>query len=394
MQITYIADNESRTRLDARLCFATGAIDGLTFLSYLFGIEQSIYYSGTILLKIALLFIRRKNFTNAAHASLPFIYVLTFAEIASAIVNEVELISTVRILVFCINLFVTLNFVGTNYWRGLVLVSLIDAATYFIFVRSGNIGIVFGRYLFFSQSHPNLGAEIFFGGAFAALLTKTPRISLLTAPIFFVPTFLMQGRAAEIGIALAAGILGWQVLGRWGHHTRVLLIALSSCAMLVVLANLDLSDIINKVLLLDDVHRGEGSGASGRGRYWATAVTLWVENPLFGAGSDYVARLGLLQPHNFFLYPLAYYGFLGAVVLIVFMQPLVTVLLSGAPAIYLLPLLPMLAFNDRFVNLNVYPAVLFLHVFHQYAKLRSSDNAGTSRAVATPSASVKVRRSS
>lgn len=372
MQISYISKEESSTRFDARLCLAAGAIDGLIFLSYMFEIDQSIYYSATIFVKTSLLLLRRKRATPSAIVSLPFLYALILAELISAIVNEVELISSIRILVFSINLFVTLNFVGTNYWRGLVLSTLVNALAYLAFARAGSIGIVFGRYLYFSESHPNLGAEIFFGGAFAALLTRTPQLSLLIVPLFFAPAFLMQGRAAELGIVCAEAILAWQSLKRTHVLIRFSLLAFLFALLVVVLLNADLSGLANKVLLLDDSYRGEGTGASGRGRFWENALAMFVQNPFFGAGSDFVVRLRSIQPHNFFLYPLAYYGFMGLAVLAIFIQRLgIVALYGGVAALYLVPFVPMLAFNDRFVNLNIYPTVLFLYVFYQYASSSS-----------------------
>ncbi|MDT4743661.1 O-antigen ligase family protein [Bradyrhizobium sp. WYCCWR 12699] len=376
MQISYISREEPGTRADARLCLMAGATDGLIFLSYMFEIDQSIYYSATIIVKLILLLLRRKPATEAARCSLPFLYALLLAELISAVVNEVEPISSVRILVFSVNLFITLNFVSVSYWRGLVLSTVVNASAYLAFATRGSVGIVYGRYLYFSESHPNLGAEIFFGGAFAALLTRAPRLSLFVVPLFFVPAFLMQGRAAELGIVCAEAILGWQSLKRVHHLVRVALVVLSLFVVIAVLLNSDLSGLANKVLLLDDSYRGEGTGASGRGRFWENALEMFIQNPFFGAGSDFVTRLRSIQPHNFFLYPLAYYGFMGLAVLAIFVQRFgVVTLYGGAAALYLVPFVPMLAFNDRFVNLNVYPTVLFLYVFYQYPRSRFNLNA-------------------
>ncbi|WP_407121662.1 O-antigen ligase family protein [Bradyrhizobium sp. STM 3561] len=370
MQFTHVDD--AATRFEARLSLVAGAVDGLVFLSYLFQIDQSTYYAATILFKLCLLFLRGRQVTEAARTSVPFLYVLLLAEVTSAAINEVEFISTIRIIVFCINLFVSLNFVSTNYWRGLFLSTLANAATYLALVETGNIAVVFGRYLYFSQSHPNLGAEIFFGGAFAALLVKAPRLSLLALPLFFIPAFLMQGRAAELGILFIGGMLVSQLLSRVGQFTRLALVIFVCIGLLLIILNSDVSGWVAKLLLLDDAYRGEGTGASGRGQYWANAIETWLNNPVFGAGSDYYIRLGTTEPHSFFLYPLAFYGFMGIVALSAFMQRFLAVMLYGH-SIYLLPFAPMLAFNDRFVNLNVYPTILFLYVFYQYSRAKKPE---------------------
>ncbi|MGY4330318.1 O-antigen ligase [Bradyrhizobium sp. LB7.2] len=351
------------------LDFLAGALDGLIFLSYLFEIDQAIYYSAAIFLKVALLAIRGSGLSRASHSSFPFLYALAIAEVISATVNDVGLISSIRIFVFCVNLAVTLSFVGTSYWRGLVLVSSVDALLYLAMLQTGRISSVFGRYIFFADSHPNLGSEIFFSAAFAALFTKTPRISLLLVALFFAPAFFMQGRAAELGILGVGSVLVWQLSKEMSEGGRLALFALVAVLALTAILTVDLSALLNKVLLLDSEYRGESTNASGRNQYWQTALELWFNNPFFGAGSDYPTRLGTLQAHSFFLYPLAYYGVLGLAPLLIFLKKIGDLAINDQ-AIYILPLIPMLAFNDRFVNLNTYPTVMFLFVFYQTANIK------------------------
>ncbi|WP_354168117.1 MULTISPECIES: O-antigen ligase family protein [unclassified Bradyrhizobium] len=341
------------------------------FVSYIFEIDQTVYYSATVALKIALFLLRREKLTEASRAVLPFIYILILSEIASSLWNDVSALSSARILVFSVNLFVTLNFLGTPYWRGLVFVSVIDATVYLVFYQTGRLVDFYGRTLFFSASHPNLGSELFFSAAFGALLIRMPKVSFALTPLFFAPTFLMQGRAAELGILAVACILFWHASRNLSPLTRLLLILTTLIAGGALLFTLDVSDLANKVLLLDNQYRGENTNASGRNLYWASAFEAWATNPLFGAGSDFPARLGMLQPHNFFLYPIAYYGLMGLIVLFILLSKFAYVAVFGR-ALYLVPFVPMLAFNDRFVNLNTYPAIMFLFLFHEFARAKKA----------------------
>ncbi|MGY3363865.1 O-antigen ligase [Bradyrhizobium sp. GM2.4] len=348
--------------------FLVGALDGLVFLSFLLSMDQTIYYSAVLFLKIAVLVLRGQTPSRASRASIPFIYCVLILETISALINDVGILSTIRVYVFCVNLFVTLTFVSVSYWRGLLFISSIDALLYLAFLETGRISDAYGRYLFFSASHPNLGAELFFSAAFASMLSKTPKLSLLLLPLFFAPTFLMQGRAAEIGILYAVGIVGWKStknlspLARFGTASLVAVVAFGW------LMTVDVAALVNKVLLLDNQYRGENTNATGRITYWTSALDVWFSHPLFGAGSDYPTRLGTLQAHNFFLYPLAYYGLLGFSLVLIFVQRLLVVAISGRAA-YIAAFVPMLAFNDRFINLNTYPTIMFVYIFYEYAQI-------------------------
>lgn len=366
---TSLSGNASSIQSDrSRIGFIAGMLDGLVFLSYLFEIDQTVYYSITIFVKLILLFARGSGLSPASRSSFTFLYALAIVEIISNVANDVEILSSIRIFVFCINLVVTLCFVGTSYWRGLVLISTVDAAVYLILLQTGRISEVFGRYTFFANSHPNLGSEIFFGAAFACLFSKTPRLSIPLVALFFTPTFLMQGRAAELGILCVACILSWNLSVKLTQLGRLALFIGIAVVSATIAFNIDVSGVADKVLLLDSEYRGGTTNASGRGLYWASAFAAWSSSPLFGAGSDYFTRLGMLQPHNFFLYPLACYGLMGFVVLFIFLKKLVDLIFFGR-LVYILPFIPMLAFNDRFVNLNTYPTVMFLFIFHELAKI-------------------------
>jgi O-antigen ligase len=177
----------------------------------------------------------------------------------------------------------------------------------------------------------------------------------------------MQGRAAQLGILSSAAVLVWKISSSHLRFRPIIFLGMATLAITLI-ATIDMPGLAAKILMLDDQYRGEGSDFSGRAEYWGTAINTWMEYPLLGAGSDYSTRLDVLQPHSFFLYPLACYGILGIALLLIFFRAFFVVFFSGR-ALYMLAFIPMLAFNDRFINLNTYPTIMFLYVFSEYARL-------------------------
>lgn len=309
------------------------------------------------------IFWKRAALSGAARTSIPFLACLIASETISSIINGVETLQSIRIYLFCANILLTLNFVNVFYWRGLFCTSLVNATLFIFASQVGALSSHFGRFYYFSDSHPNLGSELFFAGAYAGLQSKLPKTSICGAILFFACTFLMQGRAAEVGILAILLILAWRNTRNLGLKIFAVLAAVA--IFLIALLVTDLSSIVGKVLLLDDQYRGGDSNASGRLQYWQSAIDVWLDHPLFGAGTDYSDRLGVLKAHNFFLYALANYGFLGVLTVGIFFFQLVYVAMRK-DWMLLVPFVPMLAFNDRFINLNTYPTVMFLFVFIQF----------------------------
>jgi len=368
----------SSSRLEHPICFWIGVLDGCLFVTYLLKFDQAYFYVASIAIKLILIEVTRQRNSNAAvWSAVPFTVLLLTSETISGLLNELEWLAYIKVIVFSLNILATLNFVSEKYWRGLFLANVANGAIYLVMFQTGRIENVFGRYSYYNLVHPNLGSELLFGAAFAGLLGRRPKLLVLGLPFIFLPVFLMQGRAAELGIAAIASICGAYIFRRLGLEAQAAILVLLAVAVSVFLLYVDLGTLVSKLLLLDDKYRGEGTDASGRSAYWGTAIQVWLDYPFFGAGSSYPSRLGVLQAHNFFLYGLADYGLLGAVLLSVFLFQLGSVALAGYWQL-VLPLIPMLIFNDRFINLNTYPTVMFLFVFAYFARSRPSKRKLTS----------------
>ncbi|MBR0987616.1 O-antigen ligase family protein [Bradyrhizobium liaoningense] len=356
---------------DERLCQFVGMLDGCLFLSYLLGFEQAYFYAVSIGIKLLAVGYLRSKPTGFVSSSVPFLLLLLAAETASSVLNELEPLAFLRVIVFALNILATMNFICRAYWNGLFLANVGNASIYLVMLQVGSIENAFGRYFYYNLAHPNLGSELFFGASFAGLLSQRYKQVLFLMPLIFVPVFMMQGRAAELGIAAVAILCGIQVFWRLSPSSQAVLFVVAAISVAVLLLWLDVGSLLNKLLLLDDKYRGQGTDASGRSGYWAAAIQVWIDHPIFGAGSSYPSRLGVPQAHNFFLYALADYGLIGIALIVVLVVQLGSVIAAGYWP-FVLPLVPMLIFNDRFINLNTYPTVMFLFVFAYFATTRRS----------------------
>ena len=75
------------------------------------------------------------------------------------------------------------------------------------------------------------------------------------------------------------------------------------------------------------------------------------------------------QAHNFFLYPLVFYGIAGLAILFVLLKKFFIGAFVPDLFVYL-PILPMIIFNDRFINLNIYPVILYLVLITRYDEIQ------------------------
>lgn len=352
---------------DRLISFLVGVLDGCLFFSYLFNFEQAYFYAGAIGLKLVIALHFRRMSWSAMWPAIPFSALLLVAETASGVVNGLEVVTYIKVVFFVLNILTTLSFVSAQYWQGLFLANVGNALIYVVLFYGGQIEGAFGRYFYYNRSHPNLGSELLFGASFAGLLSKRPRYVLLLLPLILFPVIMMQGRAAQLGITMVALICAIYVFRSLSLGPQAAILMVAALGLTIFLLSVDIGALLNKWLLLDDKYRGEGTDASGRSTYWAAAIQVWMDHPFFGAGSNYPARLGVLQAHNFFLYGLANYGVLGGALLSVFLYQLGSVAVAGYWPL-ILPLVPMLVFNDRFINLNTYPTAMFLFVFAYHGR--------------------------
>jgi hypothetical protein len=120
---------------------------------------------------------------------------------------------------------------------------------------------------------------------------------------------------------------------------------------------------LNSILLLNDEHRGVDTGFVGRDELWGGAWDAFLQSPLVGNGAGFEERLDV-NPHNFFLYGLALFGFLSLFVFGVIIYLYFDMFKKDISWFSVLILTSiMFVFNDRFFNLNPYPFLLYVALF-------------------------------
>lgn len=345
-----------------------GVIDGLLFLVYFLPIDNIIYYAASISLKFIIVFFDKNKYTHFYYSfknNFELYGAILFAEMLSALLNGVDPMSSVRTFAFVANISITVCFVSRDYWRGIFFVGILNALIYLFYVDSGRISDHYGRFMYFNESHFNLGTEIFMAAAFSSVFIRPGIFSLICNCLFFYCVSLMQGRAGQLSIIISMLLCVNIIIKRNNVHNGFVYV-MSAIFLLIASYNYDFFyGLINDSMRMDDDQRGAGTNASGRSEYWGTAISVWFDNFVFGAGSDYPSRLGVLQAHNFFLYPFAFYGIFGFFILFFILKRIA--LSIFLPNFYIItPMIPMLMFNDRFINLNIYPIVLYLIILTRY----------------------------
>ena len=358
----------------SRTSYLLGIIDGLSFLAYATNIDISTYYILSVAAKLLLYAptVAKPDFFTLRNLSLAqFIITLSIIDFVQLLAHGPD-DGTIRIAVFCLSIIITSTYFGRNYLIGLILSAAAGNIYFLVSIYQGHITEAWGRYMYFNDAQPNLAGELSFALVFAAYLLNDSRLFIPCFTISLSVCQLTQSRAAIITICVFAAFYAYRnrtaVLKLTSRLGPLQFIAPLAAALLLFLY-LPYNDILTNIsntLLIDDDARGIGSGASGRDEYWTEAWNIFLNNPFIGAGLSYPERLNALQPHNYFLWALAGFGTLGLVFLAVFSACIVRKLNETRDAYYvLISIIPLVAFNDRFINLNLYPFLVYIYFLHR-----------------------------
>lgn len=234
------------------------------------------------------------------------------------------------------------------------------------------------RYYFFSDSHPNLGGELISSAVIMATISLKPKHFFMLAVPALYCTFLLQSRTSTIAILISVFCFitlwskwkfGWKAT-RWAILTTPALL-LGVFASLSAIGSEETQEafdlLFDSVFLVDDEYRGGESGFSGRDQHWGDAIEVIMNHPFFGAGPNFMDRLGVLQPHNWILYAISQFGFLGLVLVLVFIAAAYEAARRDPIRLAVLtPLFVPWLLNDRFLNFNAYPFILYIVVFTSF----------------------------
>lgn len=219
--------------------------------------------------------------------------------------------------------------------------------------------------------HPNWWGELSLAFALCLLCLRGHfRWPLMSAAFLLV--YRVQSRSSLLGIC--AGILvyaGMVSLPRWKGNPRAIA-AVAGAVLAAVFLGATVSEesdvaqfVMHKVLLVDDQHRGVGTGLTARMDGYQEALAAFYENPVFGRGLDTLADV-----HNGYL-RLAGEG--GLILLCGVMWLTIAALVRALKGGYtiaasvLVAYLVYVAFQPRMLNMNVASVVFFVALLSSFA---------------------------
>ena len=265
-----------------------------------------------------------------------------------------------------------------TYARWVIAIPFLTFIIHVVLAHLGQIQVIYGRYLFVGNSHPNLGGEIGAVVVLAAALSLKVKYFLPIATIIGYSCILMQARAALLTICFLTIVRLWLGLPTVQRYISFAIAATIIPTLLVLdivtsngIVDQTVKYVMNDVFMANDPYRGIGTGFVGREVAWAQAWQLFEQHPLSGVGFVYFSETGTSSPHNAFLYGLAMHGiwslpFWG----IIFYMGVVLMRRARRDALLIFCFVPMLLLNDRFINMNTYPLLfyMFLFMLYQYEK--------------------------
>lgn len=358
-----------RGRLPARLLVALGALDVSVILAFLLNVPASTWYIGVLAAKL-LIFIINASLIEINRRAFVFLGVVIFGVLPGTILNSYAGDGITRLFGFCAQIFLTVSLLGRNglllYLRTAAFGIAIAATIHTAMCLGGLIPDHYGRFFYFGGSHFNLGAEIGAMGVFAAALSMNWRQLIPVAASIGSSVWLLQGRSALLAIALIMLIRVAQFVISHSKRTPLLTLgvagACSTVAAALLAASGQIAGGLSQIFMLTDQHRGIGTGFVGRSERWAHAYELFTQQYIFGVGASYFESRGEFGPHNYFLYGITTMGILGFSVFASMLILLVYNIYKSDKnsAIIMAGIFPLLMFNDRMININPYPFMLYV----------------------------------
>lgn len=286
--------------------FVAGASSAFTVGSFIFDLFPAAQYVGAgalLLLGLTL------SFTS--HVVSPLSILLLASYWALAVANSLFSQSPLAV-------FVKYGLVAAIYWA-ILRVSVAGGQANFLNGFKYTALLILALAAVFSDESPDTLRRTFLGihpnlvGLFSYVLglvfivlhpTWGRRIPGLVFCLFVAAHF--SSRASFIALSIAAAVT---LLTEHGKGKLALL------ALITILA-LSLLPVLSDVLMLDDEHRGIDSGFSGRTEYWASALSVFYDKPMLGAGFGIVESLLDIPVDNGYVLMLAETGLLGVLMFV------------------------------------------------------------------------------
>lgn len=363
-----------------------GVLDSSSYVYLLVGTTELGFYPSVLLLKFVILLWIDGNAANARRF-LPFATVALFGILLSSFANGSSLLDALKPVAVLASGILTLIIVGNDirgYGVGMALSSAAMCAGFLVSVAAGAIETIGNRHDFFAGSHPNLGGELVSSTLIMAAFALRPRTFVPLAIAALCCTFLLQSRTSTLAIIISIachwGLHSSKRIG-WRNTAATLMALLSGIMVVAAVFALVQQDtlqalydfLFDSVFLVEDQYRGGNSGFSGRDQHWLAALQVIDENPFLGAGPEFAARRGSLQPHNWLLYAISQYGIFGWALSGLFVTATATAIRRDPMRlIAFIPLFIPWLLSDRFLNFNAYPFVIYILAFAPFAAAPAS----------------------
>src|SRR4249919_1631423 len=206
-------------RRPAVLCArAVGVLDFSIALSYLLGVGATSWYLAVLFIKLFViaLFKFPGRVTLRFHSL--FVTCFSILLILSCWMGGASMATWLAAMGFVSQLTITLLAIRGEeidvYLSAIGYFGFSVAVIYVAFALSGHIEQHYGRYQYFSGSHPNLGSELLAMAAIAAGITLSMRRVIPAIGVMLIAVYLMQGRAAMLVIILALLVRVYSQLSR------------------------------------------------------------------------------------------------------------------------------------------------------------------------------------
>jgi hypothetical protein len=339
-----------------------GLIDSSVTFSYLLDVPSNTWHGATLGIKL-LIFALYRSTAHIGSCSLRFIYAICSLVVISSIAGNSDANGYFQIFGFAIHLLITLFLINSSnlliYLKSSLIPILVTTCFYLLLFERGLITENWGRYLYFGDTHPNLGSEIIGVSIILAACTLSRNFLI----IFSIPSLyaidLMQGRSALLASLLAIALRIFVDLRTTKNRLYFSFFVAFSGLLAFYFSNA--SSDINSLFKLDDEYRGVGTGFVGRDELWSIGWNNFLSSPLVGngVGENVVA-------HNLFLYGLAEFGLLSLILFgFIFYRYACLYFENRRMFCVFLSFLVLWVFNDRFMNLNPYPFLFYVTLFAQ-----------------------------
>lgn len=347
-----------------------GAIDASVVWAYPIGIPPTLWHMLTLGLKLSIVLVMWREIRTPVPLAWLWISSVLLMIAASTLSGPVSLQPYVQAAGFSMHALVSLALIDATrlrrYLIGAVYALSSAIAVHIALTAAGMMQSNYGRFYFFGRNHPILGGEMAAILAIAAAIVCRGRVAVAVLALAAIEVLVVQARSATLVIAavIAVVTVSWLARNTRGQtHLRVLAtIAVVLFAIVLPIFGFG-SDLVNSVLLLDDPNRGIGTGFTGRDQLWFYAMRLFGERPFSGHYLGYFSDIYYLGPHNVFLFGLAQHGLSSLPFFAILGVATWSIVLEHPKVgLKLLCLAPLWLFNDRMLNLNPFPMIIYVTI--------------------------------